>query len=126
MSHTHDWDLVYSVMGRQVRHCKDIKCDAWESMVLDWNSGWQWVPGNLWMHSDTIYIVSGTFQEFQEAATSLVHGGIKNIVRLESLTQLMTIDITINRPAILVWGTWYESPLVRDPQFAYLLNQQAG
>lgn len=124
--HEHSWELIYSVMDRDVRHCTDIKCDAWESSVLDWNTmAMSWVAGNLWMHYDTIYICTGTYEEFQEAASKLVRAGVKNIERLESQVQLVNYTSTY-RPALLIWGTWYDNPIVHDPLFAYVLNFQAG
>jgi hypothetical protein len=128
--HEHDWRLVYSVFDRQVRHCADPKCDAWESLVADLNkkdgSMFSWVPGNLWMHRDMLFVVTGTYEEFQEIASALHKSVDEDIIRLQSISQLEIIEHLPSKPAILVWGTWYEDPIVHDPRFAYLLNIQAG
>ena len=124
--HTHSWELIYSVLDRQVRHCTDIHCDSYESLVYNWNDHTTaWVAGNLWLHDEHIYICTGTFEEYQEVASKLNKAGAKDIIRLESTAQLETINIQ-DRASILLWGTWYEAPIIRDPAFAYLLNLQAG
>ena len=122
--HHHKWEVVWAIGDRAVRRCMEQDCGEFESLVLDLSDHTEepyiWVPGNLWMDLAPIFIVTNTFEEYQEAATIIAKNvGITNITRLDSMSKMQGIL----RPTILFFGTWYESDIVRDPAFTYLLNR---
>jgi hypothetical protein len=124
INHNHKWEVVWAIGDRAVRRCMEQDCGIFESLVLDLSDNtaepFKWVPGNLWMDEAPIFIVTNTYEEYQEAATLISRNiGITNITRLDTVSKVQGIS----HPTILFFGTWYDSDIIRDPAFTYLLNR---
>jgi hypothetical protein len=124
LKHNHNWDLIWSIGDRAVRRCVEPDCGIFESLAMDYadhsDNPYKWVPGNLWMDLAPIFIVTDTYEEYQEAASLVARNvGQTNIVNLDSVTKLQGII----RPTILFFGAWWESTIIRDPAFTYVLNR---
>ena len=124
LRHEHNWEVIYRVGDRAVRRCVETNCGAFESLALDYSDRstepYKWVPGNLWMDLAPIFIVTDSYEAYQEVAGRIMREvGTTEIARLDSTQKLQGIP----HPTILFYGNWFEADVIRDPAFTYILNR---
>ena len=119
--HIHQWEETIYIYPRErhvVRYCTE--CGAVRSKIRDVRTNKEhWVPYDLWLRGDCVYIVCDDPLQFQAIKKNL-----ENKVADQRFYRLTDIDQIRGRldPIVLFAGRWWEQDVVQDPRFLEYLN----